>query len=96
MKDIIERLKTKSHIKGTKYNYHKIWCLFNKFRIHLNRRPESWEDRLVLFVAYLIDVKTQSPTIKSYASAIKTVLKLDGIVLEENFLMAALTRACTL
>ena len=84
------------HKKSTKLNYYTSWCLFNKFIICLDKRADKWEDHLVLFVAHLIGIKTQSGTIKSYTSAIKLVLKLDGIVLEENFLLAALMHACKL
>ena len=65
--------------------------------IRLDKRPEIWEDHLALFIAHLISVKTQSGTIKSYISAIKAVLKLDGIVMgDDNFRLAAVTRACKL
>ena len=41
--------------------------------------PVSWEKRVSLFCAYLIDShKTQSSTIRSYISAIKNTLRNDG------------------
>ena len=58
-------------------------------------KPKTWEERLVLFVGYLIENKKKSSTIKSYISAIKAVLKEDGEDLNENsFLLTSLTRAC--
>ena len=55
----------------------------------------DWEDRIVLFIGYLIDNKKQSATVKSYVSAIRAVLKDDGIKLNEDlFLVSSLLRAC--
>ena len=97
LENMIERLIATTHRKSMKTNYHKIWCMFNKFLIRLDKKPESWEDRLVLFAVHLIDNRTQSPTIKSYALAIKSILRLDGIVMSnDNFVMAAIIRACRL
>ena len=51
----------------------------------------------MLFVAYLVNEKRQSSTIKSYISAIKNVLHDDGVVLnQDTFLLNALTKACKL
>ena len=69
--------------------------LFNQFIIRLDEKPSSWEDRLVLFVGYLIKEKKKSGTIKSYISEIRSVLKEDGEILNENkFLLTSLTKAC--
>ena len=63
----------------------------------MDNKPDSWEDRLVLFVGYLIDKCRKLSTIKSYISAIKAVLKEDGVELNENkYLLASLTKACKL
>ena len=54
-----------------------------------------WEDRITLYVGYLIHNKKQSSTVKSYLSAIQAVLKMEGIKInEDQFLLSLLTRAC--
>ena len=48
-------------------------------------------------MGYLIDNKKQSQTVRSYVSAIQTVLKDDGIkISEDQYLISSLTRACRL
>ena len=95
IKNIIERLKTEGNRSSTKKNYYSVWRKFNEFFVKLDEKPESWEERLTLFVAYLIDCKKKSQTIKSYISAIKAVLKEDGVDISENkYLITSLTRAC--
>ena len=54
-----------------------------------------WEDRLILFTAYLVDAKLKSTAIKTYISAIRGVLVEDGFELDHNnFTISSLTRAC--
>ena len=77
--------------------YYTVWKLFNKFYLRLDNKPDTWEKRLVLFVAYLIDGKRQSSTVKSYISAIKDVLKSLGVKInQDECLLTSLTRACKL
>ena len=65
------------------------------FSIRLDVKPDNWEDRLVLFVGFLIEDGKKSSTIKSYISAIKSVLKKDGVEISENkYLLGSLTKAC--
>ena len=76
-------------------NYYGVWKTFNKFFTRLDIKPNNWEDRLTLFIAYLIETKKKSSTIKSYVSVIKAVLldikvELNG----DRVLLAALTKAC--
>ena len=76
-------------------NYYGVWKTFNKFFIHLDIKPNNWEDRLTLFIAYLIETKKKSSTIKSYVSAIKAVLLDIKVKLnEDRVLLAALMKAC--
>ena len=59
--------------------------------------PKTWEERLTLYVGYLTDRGLQSRTIKSYISAIKSVLIDDDYEWNENKLkLTALTQACRL
>ena len=97
MRMIVEKLKGDHIRKSTKDNYYCVWKSFNRFFIKLDVKPETWEDRLVLYVGYLVDTKKKSQTIKSYISAIKSVLKNNGVELnEDTYLINALTRSCRL
>ena len=97
MQLIVERLKSGRHRLSTQKSYRNIWKNFNKFFIRLDIKPQTWEERIVLFTGFLIEQNKQSSTIKSYISAIRAVLQEDGVVLDENkFLITSLTRACKL
>ena len=95
IRNIVERLRFQQHRDSTQKNYYTVWKLFGKFFVRLDIRPVSWADRLTLFVGYLIQQNKQSSTVKSYVSAIKSVLRDCDIELNENqYLIASLTRAC--
>ena len=60
-------------------------------------KPDTWEERTPLFVAYLVDKGIQSTTIKSYVSAIKKTLVSDNYTWDDNRIkLTSLTRACKL
>ena len=85
------------HRPSTKDNYLMVWRQFNEFFIKLDFKPRNWEDRLTLFVAYLIKNKKQSSTVKSYISAVKAVLKMNRIkVTGDQYLLSSMVRACRL
>ena len=93
--NIVDRLWVSGNRNSTRQNYHCVWRLFNEFFIKLDNKPDSREDRLVLFVGYLINEKKKAATIRSYISAIKSVLKEDGFEINENkYLISSLTKAC--
>ena len=95
MQQIVEKLRTESIANSTKRSYHSAWKSFNNFFIRLDEKPDNWEDRLILFIGFLIQERKQSQTIRSYVSAIKKVLSDDGITLNENrLLIRSLTKAC--
>ena len=98
IEDVIDRLKYQRVCESTKKNYQSVWKTFNEFFIKLDRKPRKWEDRILLFVGYLIDTKkAKSQTIKSYLSAICATLKNEDVELDENlFMLNSLTRACQL
>ena len=82
---------------STSKTYLRIWRQFNKFVINLDVKPASWEERLMLYVTYMVDTGMQSATIKTYISAIKRVLSDDGYKLNSNqAALHALTRTCKL
>lgn len=97
IQNLVEEMKNKQHRSSTQSNYLKIWRCFNEFIIRLDLKPRFWEDRLILFVGYLIQTKKKSNTIRSYISAIKAVLFQGGIwINEDRYLLRALTRRCKL
>ena len=91
----MDNLKFQRHTDSTEKTYHKVWTIFNKFYIKLDVKPRSWEQQIILFMGFLVDSKLKSSTVKSYISAIRSVLSdLNVRILQENFTLAALTRAC--
>ena len=58
----------------------------------------DWKDRTSLFIAHLIhERRFQSTSVKSYVSAIKKTLVIDGYKwIDEKILLSSLTRACKL
>ena len=94
---IVEKLRCQFLRQSTKNSYYGVWKSFNEFNIKLDSKPKSWEERLTLFVGYLISLNRQSSMIKSYISAIKAVLKYEKIELSENkVLLSSLIKACKL
>ena len=74
-----------------------IWRQFNNFVISLDVKPKFWEARTTLYIAYMIDNGKQSASIKSYVSAIKKLLIIDGYKWQDSeVLLTSLTRACRL
>ena len=93
--NVIERLKMKKNCDTTNRNYLGIWRHFNRFLIRLDYVPGSWEQRTILFRAHLIEQGLQSATIRSYISAIKSVVQDDDYEWDDNqILLTTLTRAC--
>ena len=92
LEDIVECLRCQCYRDTTKRNYYNVWHSFNKFYLRLDEKPMSWENRIILFIGYLIDQGRQSATIKSYVSALRVVLKQDKVKLQEDeFLITSLT-----
>ena len=97
MERILEQLKSKKNRNTTLLNYHSIWRNFNKFVIKLDRKPHAWEEKASLFGAFLVERGVQSSTLKSYFSAIKSVLVDDGYLWNDNkVVLSTLTKACKL
>ena len=95
LRSIIERLKLNRIRDSTRRNFYSVWRQFNNFFLQLDHKPEEWEDRITLFVGYLIEKNKKAQTVKSYLSAMKAVLAEDKIKLDpDTFLLSALTRAC--
>ena len=94
---IVDRLRFERNRDSTKKSYYNTWKNFNEFIIKLDRKPHTWEDRIVLYVGYLVNKSRRSTTIRSYISAIRAVLREDGVTLnEDKYLLTSLTKACRL
>ena len=98
IKLIIEKLKAIQNRDSTVKNYISIWRHLNKFLLCLDVIPEFWEDRVSYFCAYLIEFEhQQSSTVRSYISAIKHTLKIDGYEWNENRVwLGSLIKSCKL
>ena len=95
MQRIVKNLLNVQHRSSTAKNYLSIWRKFNKFIISLDVKPDLWEDRATLFLGYLISNGIQSSTIKSYLSAIKKTLMMDGYNGNDKLvLVRSLVKAC--
>ena len=71
IRDVIDKLQFNQHRGSTKDNYYGIWKNFNEFFIKLDHKPDQWEDRITMYVAYLINENKKSSTVKSYISGIR-------------------------
>ena len=97
MEFILDKLKSNDKRNSTKANYLSVWRNFNAFIIKLDRRPDSWEQRICLYGAYLIDTGVQSGTLRSYYSAIKAILRDDNYIVDDDkVLLTSLAKACRL
>ena len=95
MQNIVERLMAKQNRDSTIKMYLSVWRQFNQFVISLDRIPKLWEDRATLFIGYLVDKGIQSATIRSYISAIKKTLVVDGYKWNDDLvLVRSLAKAC--
>ena len=95
IQSLVDKLRNQGNRSSTRQNYYGIWRNFNEFFIKLDHKPASWEERLTLFVGHLINNSIKSNTIKCYISAIKSVLREDGVELnEDRSLLSALKKAC--
>lgn len=92
---IIQEIKFMKHRQSTRSKYHEIWISFNKFLIRFDRMPITWEDRIYVYIAHLVNNKKSVNTVKSYLSAIRQILKSDGVELnEDKELLSSLLTTC--
>ena len=93
----IDRMKNERHRKSTRCSYRSIWKNFNSFFVRLDDKPDTWEDRIALYVGYLVSCNKQSSMVRSYVSSIKAILENSNIELnEDRCLLSSLARACKL
>ena len=92
---VIQELKLKQHRDSMVKNYYGIWKNFNSFFVRLDQKPDTWEDRIVLYVGFLASEGRKANTINSYVSAIKAILLMGNIkISHDTCLIKALTKAC--
>ena len=97
MQSIVHRLQAERHRSSTKMTYYRVWVKFNEFFLRLDWKPPTWEERLTLFIGFMVDNNRKSVTVKSYISAIKAVLDISRHPInEDQSTLNALTRACRL
>ena len=90
-------MKANCKQQSTLAQYHGIWRTFNKFLIRLDDKLQTWEERLIYYVGYCTSRGVKSTTIKSYISAIKHVLQVDGYHWNmDQALLSTLTSSCRL
>ena len=95
--EIVNKLRMEKSRESTRNLYYGVWKNFNKFIIRLDKKPKSWEDRIILYTGFLVQNKRKSTTIRTYLSAIRSVRKDDGVTInEDRFLLNSLTRVCRL
>ena len=82
---ITDNLRRQKIRKESRKTYRYGWCNFNKFLINLDCRPDSWDEKVTLFAAQLIEEKRMGQTVRSYVSAVRTILKEDGVKLIHNY-----------
>ena len=93
----IKKLRNECHRDSTRKGYYNIWKNFNQFCIKLDHNLNNWEDRLTLYVGFLIQNDRELLIICSYVSAIRALHATERIELNENkYLLACLTKACKL
>lgn len=94
---IVERLSNDGIQPTTKIMYHSVWCNFNKFLLSFDDLPTTWEDKMVLYASFLADIGSSSSTVSSYMSAIRYVLRHDGIEINNSCCkLSSIIRACKL
>ena len=60
-------------------------------------KPSTWEERLILLVAFLVQKGSKAATTNSYISAIKAILKQDDVMIsEDNYILNSMVCACRL
>lgn len=79
---------------STRRSYKKTWNRFNRFISKFDIIPPKWEDRIIVWATHLAENRKKSNTIKSYISAVRYCLSLDGInVKHSNCELAAIVQA---
>lgn len=94
---VVERLSNDDIQGSTKKMYHSVWCNFNKFLLTFDDLPTTWEDKMVLYATFLADIGNHSATVSSYMSAIRYVLRHDGVEINDKCCrLSSIIRSCKL
>ena len=91
----VQKLLGQQNRTSTIRTYRNIWKQFNEFLLRLDNMHPTWEHRTTLYIAYLVEQGKQSSSVKSYVSAIKKFLIMDGYDWKDNeVLLSSMTKAC--
>lgn len=94
---ILSKIKGKRLRPKTKKFYRNRWVVFNRFIQQFDVMPDTWEERLHIYAAHLVDNKKQSSTVRTYITAIRQILRLADIEInEDKYLISSLVKACKL
>lgn len=94
---VVEKLSNDDIQESTKKMYHSVWCNFNNFLLTFDNLPTTWEDKMVLYAAFLADIGNSSATVASYMSAIRYILRHDGIkICDSSCKLSSIIRSCKL
>lgn len=94
---VVEKITNDDVTQATKKAYHAVWRCFNRFLLAFDDLPTSWEDKMVLYASFLADVGSASSTVASYMSAIRYMLRHDGIEINnKSCRLSSIIRACKL
>lgn len=72
---VLDQLATKAVEDSTMEVYMAAWHAMNKFYCRLDRKPKPWDQRMSLFIAFMIKKRFEKATIQTYISGIKYILR---------------------
>lgn len=72
---VLEELELKAVEDSTMEVYMVAWRAMNEFYCRLDNKPKPWEQRMSLFIAFMIKKRYEKATIQTYISGIKYVLR---------------------
>lgn len=72
---VLEELELRAVEDSTLEVYMVAWRAINSFYCKLDNKPKPWEQRMSLFIAYMMKKRFEKATIQTYISGIKYVLR---------------------
>lgn len=94
-KMVLDELEVKAVEDSTMKVYMVAWHAINNFYCRLDNKPKPWQQRMALFIAFMIKKRFEKSTIKTYIAGIKYVLRniLHIDVDDNSFRFTALIKA---
>lgn len=72
---VLQELEFRAVEDSTMHVYMTAWRSMQDFYCRLDRKPKPWDQRMSLFIAYMIKKRFEKATIQTYISGIKYVLR---------------------